>query len=408
MPDFENKKRITIKPAGLRGSVAVPGSKSELIRAVFCAALCDGQSRIGGVCLSEDVCAALRCAEALGAVWHREGDTVWIAGGMKKPEPTFDCGESAAVLRFAIPAAMALCGGGSFAGRGRLMSRPLEPYLALFRQWGTEYELEDGRLKLRGKLPCGEHHVSGTVSSQFVSGLLLALPLVGGGSVYAEGTLQSSGYADMTCDAMRRAGIRVRRDGDWFRVDGSYAPFEMSASGDWSQAAFWLAANHLGADISMKNLKTDSGQPDEIIELFARQMQTAGELRFSLESNPDLLPPLALMAAVRDGNCVFTGCERLRYKESDRLKSVASTLDRLGASVSIDGDELCVCGRSRLRGGCVDSFGDHRIAMMAAVASLACESPVEISGADAVNKSYPDFFRDFDRLGGFGCVTVSG
>ena len=408
MPDFETSKVIVNVTRPLSGRVDVPAGKSEIIRAVFCAALCEGESRINGVYLSDDVSAALRCAESLGAVWRNDGDSVLISGRVNPPEPVFDCGEAASVLRFAIPAAMALCGGGTFIGHGRLMARPLEPYFELFDQWGTEYELNENTLVVKGKFPSGSHRVSGSMSSQFVSGVLMALPLVGGGEVYAENGLNSSGYADMTCDVMRRAGACVSRTGDRFTVSGEYAPFVIDCVGDWSQAAFWYAANHLGADITIGNLKNNSNQPDEKIRELSSMMIKTGELCLDLSDNPDLLPPLALMASVRDGGCVFFGCERLKYKESNRLESVVCTLKKLGADIDPDGEKILVRGKQKLCGGAADSFGDHRIAMMAAVAAITCENPVEITGADSVNKSYPDFFREFERLGGHGCVSISG
>lgn len=406
MPDFEKAAAVSIAPRKLRGTLSVPAGKSRAVRLIFCASLCIGTSVLKGITLSEDVQAAMRCAGAFGADIRIDGDRLTVTGTRNVSEPVFDCGESAAVLRFAIPAAMALCRGGRFVTGGRLLSRPLEPYMKLFGQWGTEFGISQNTLNVSGFLPGGEHIVAGNVSSQFVSGLLTALPLVGGGAVRTEGPLQSKGYADMTVNVLRTAGIDACcKDGVYYSC-GDYKAFSAENDGDWSQAAFWYAAKHLGAELNICGTDQHSDQPDRrIVSLFAR-MASDGDLLIDLSQNPDLLPPLAVMAAVRMGSCRFTGLERLKYKESDRLGKTQELLSALGADIRTEGSELFVNGAEGLRGGTVDCCRDHRLAMMAAIAACACREPVIIEGADSVNKSYPDFFRQYEKLGGKGCVTV--
>ena len=399
--------QVTIKPSKLRGTVEIPGSKSQTHRMIFCAALCEGTSIIDNVTLSEDIRSTINCAEALGAEVSLSGDRLTITGFAHTPSRRFDCGESGATLRFAIPCALAVCGGGEFTGQGRLMERPLDTYFKLFDQMGIKYKM-DGTLSLEGKLCGGELTVSGDISSQFVSGLLLALPLMGGGRVKVIRPFRSADYVEMTCDAMWAAGVKVTRAGDSFAAKGEYRPFQWEIERDWSQAAFWVAANSLGAEVMLPGMNEYSRQPDrkilELRELLARD----GDIELDMSQNPDLLPPLAVMAAVRRGECRLYGAKHLRYKESDRLGAVTEILTELGAQIKELPEELHITGKETLVGGRVNSHNDHRMAMMAAIAATVCENEVIIEGAQCVNKSYPQFFNDYIRLGGGSCAVISG
>ena len=400
---------VKITPRRLSGVVTPPPSKSLAHRYVIAASLAAGVSTVRNLAFSEDIEATLRCMRVLGASWEpvEDGLRVTGIGGERRPFgelPRFDCGESGSTLRFLIPVALAVDGGGVFTGRGRLMERPQQPYFDLFDQRGVFHSLEDGVLTVRGSLSPGEYRLRGDVSSQFFTGLLMALPLLDGPSVVVSTTkLESAPYTAMTMGVLERCGVRVRWSpqlGAFGVEPGVYCPFEEAVEADWSQAAFWYAALALGSNLRLRGLKGHSAQGDAAVVAHYKKLSLTGEVRIDLSDCPDLLPPLAVMAAVRRGTTRFTRAARLRLKESDRLATVAGLLKALGGAASEEEDGLTVYGVSTLPGGTVDGAGDHRIVMAAAVAASRCQGPVVIRGAEAVKKSYPNFWRDYEALGG--------
>ena len=400
---------VKITPRRLSGVVTPPPSKSLAHRWILAAALAAGTSVVKNVAFSEDIEATLRCMEALGASWETREDRLQIAGigGERRPFgdlPQFDCGESGSTLRFLIPIALTVDQGGVFTGRGRLMERPQQPYFDLFDRRGISYALEGGALTVRGSLSPGEYRLRGDVSSQFFTGLLMALPLLEGPSVVISTTkLESASYTSMTMGVLARCGVHVRWSPalNGFGVEpGVYGPFEETVEADWSQAAFWYAAISLGSNLRLRGLKGQSAQGDAAVVGHYQKLALTGEVKINLSDCPDLLPPLAVMAAVRRGTTRFTHAARLRLKESDRLTTVARMLKALGGAVSEEEDGLTVYGVSTLPGGVVDGANDHRIVMAAAVAATRCHGPVVIRGAEAVKKSYPHFWRDYEALGG--------
>lgn len=400
---------VRIIPRRLSGTVRPPASKSMAHRFLLAASLAAGTSTVRGADFSQDIEATLRCMQALGAVWETTEDGVRVTGigGLRQPFgdlPRFDCGESGSTLRFLIPIALAVDQGGVFTGRGRLMERPQQPYFDLFAQKGITYTQEDGVLTLRGQLTPGEYRLRGDVSSQFFTGLLMALPLLEGPSTVVSTTkLESAAYVSMTMGVLDQAFVPVKYSpGEWaFQVSPAiYHPFDVTVEADWSQAAFWYAALALGSNIRLRGLNGYSAQGDIVITSLYRKLIQAGELTIDVSNCPDLLPPLAVMAAVRRGTTHFTGAARLRLKESDRLSTVYQMLKALGGASSEEADSLTVYGVSTLPGGTVDGANDHRIVMSAAVAATRCQGPVTILGAEAVKKSYPDFWRDYENLGG--------
>ena len=400
---------VQITPRRLSGVVTPPPSKSLAHRYVIAASLAAGTSSVKNVAFSEDIEATLRCMEALGASWETREDRLQIAGigGERRPFgdlPQFDCGESGSTLRFLIPIALTVDQGGVFTGRGRLMERPQQPYFDLFDRRGISYALEGGALTVRGSLSPGEYRLRGDVSSQFFTGLLMALPLLEGPSVIISTTkLESASYTSMTMGVLARCGVHVRWSPalNGFGVEpGVYGPFEETVEADWSQAAFWYAAISLGSNLRLRGLKGQSAQGDAAVVGHYKKLALTGEVKINLSDCPDLLPPLAVMAAVRRGTTRFTHAARLRLKESDRLATVARMLKALGGAVSEEEDGLTVYGVSTLPGGVVDGANDHRIVMAAAIAATRCQGPVVIRGAEAVRKSYPNFWRDYENLGG--------
>lgn len=398
---------IQIAPRPLAGTVTPPPSKSMAHRLIIAAALSGGVSTIQNVAFSQDIQATLRCMETLGACWERPAeDAIRISGIGAAPAvfpelPRFDCGESGSTLRFLIPIALAVAGGGVFTGHGRLMERPQKPYFDLFEEKRIFCEQKDGVLTVRGRLTPGEYRLPGNVSSQFFTGLLFALPLLDGPSAVASTTaLESADYITMTLEAMKNAGVTVSSSGLAFAVSpAAYQAFDGAVEADWSQAGFWYAASFLGSRLDIRGLNPQSAQGDMIVAALYWKLAKPGEVDIDVSDCPDLLPPLAVMAAVRSGATHFVNAARLRIKESDRLATVHQMLAALGGQAEEGPDSLTVYG-GPLTGGTVDGANDHRIVMAAAIAAAYCKGPTTILGAEAVNKSYPSFWDDYKRLGG--------
>ncbi len=405
---------VTITPSALAGTVRVPPSKSQAHRLLIAAALAHGASLIRGLAPSKDMEATRRCLEELGAEFQ-ETDRGLVVQGMaaghtsplrRLAYPRLDCGESGSTLRFLIPVALAVRGGGVFTGQGRLMERPLEPYFQLFRQKNISFEQRDGVLTVRGLLEPGQYALPGDVSSQFFTGLLFALPLLDGPSAIVPTTaLESADYIAMTCQALERFGVRTAATlslPPQYHVSGPqcYAAQEVTVEGDWSQAGFWYAAGALGCPVTATGLDPASLQGDKVIARQVEALAAAGTVELDVSQCPDLVPPLAAIAALRPGRTALVNAGRLRIKESDRLQAVARTLNALGAKVTEGPDHLVFEGVEALRGGQVDSFNDHRIAMMTAIAATRSRGTVTIHGAQAVEKSYPTFWQEYARLGG--------
>lgn len=407
---------IRITPAALTGTVTPPPSKSMAHRLLITAALSGGRSVISGLADSQDILATRRCLSALGA-WiedlspgtvrvHGLGNAIVEAG----PAPILDCGESGSTLRFLIPVSLLVNGQAEFVGHGRLMERPLKPYETLFREKGIVWKLENGVLNLDGgkgyddyALSAGAYRLPGNVSSQFFTGLLFVLPLLDGDSTLIPTTpLESIGYLNMTREAQQRAGVVSDWQGDTLLIPGNqrYQPFEAETEADWSQAAFWYTAAFLDHSVTLSGLNPASSQGDRVISELYWKLARPGDAEIDLSDCPDLLPPLAVMAAVRSGATRFVNAARLRMKESDRLATTAALLKALGGRVVERPDGLDVQGGTRFSGCTVDGANDHRIVMAAAIAATRASGPVTISGAEAVNKSYPSFWEEYQRLGG--------
>lgn len=403
---------ITITPGLLSGSITPPPSKSQAHRALIATALAEGVSMLKNVALSQDIQATIRCLEALGASFRWEGDTLAVTGLAGKPAPQgelplLDCGESGSTLRFLIPIALAVLGGGRFTGHGRLMDRPQGPYFDLFREKGIFYEQKDGVLTVHGRLEPGTFSLPGNVSSQFITGLLYALPLLSGDSeIVLTTSLESRGYVDMTLDVLDKFGVRVEnRDYASLRVPGnqSFQARDLTVEADWSNAAFWYAAALLESDVDIRGLDTHSTQGDAAIAGHYWTLARPADAEIDVSGCPDLVPPLAAMAALRGEELTtrLVNAARLRIKESDRLSTVTEVLNALGAEVEEHDDYLVIHGKDTLPGGVtVSGHNDHRIAMMAAIAATNCDAPVTITGAECVKKSYPNFWEDYEALGG--------
>ena len=401
---------IRIRPVPLHGAVTPPPSKSQAHRLILCAALAEGRSIIRNLAFSQDIRATLGCVSALGASWTEQENGVIAVNGIGGREftgalPHLDCGESGSTLRFLIPIALAVAGGAVFTGRGRLMQRPQKPYFDLFDQMGIKYEQKDDRLRVEGRLSAGEYRMAGNVSSQFFTGLLYALPLLEGQSrIIPTTALESEDYIRMTIQAQKLAGLSVEElPGGGYAVQAQrYRPMDVAVEADWSQAGFWYAAKNLGSDLTICGMDEQSLQGDRRIAEFAALLGREGDREIDVSQCPDLVPPLAAMAALRRGDCRITGAARLRIKESDRLSAVTAALNAMGAKVEEFPEELLIHGVGSLKGGAViDCCNDHRIAMMCAVAATRANGgETVLQGAECVRKSYPDFWQVYRELGG--------
>ncbi|NCB62081.1 MAG: 3-phosphoshikimate 1-carboxyvinyltransferase [Clostridia bacterium] len=383
---------MKLKPARLGGAITPPPSKSQAHRVLIAAALADGESKLSNLASSQDILATKRCLEALKT---------------PSPElPLLDCGESGSTLRFLLPLSLVLRGGGVFTGQGRLMERPMEPYAAMCAEKGIFLSQKDRLCTVKGTLKAGRFSMAGNVSSQFVTGLLYALPLLEGNSELVLTTrLESRGYADMTLDTLRRFGVRADYDGDRrFSIPGGqrYQPTDVTVEADYSQAAFFCAANAMGNSVEIRNLNPDSVQGDRVILSCYERLSKPGKVVLDVSQCPDLVPALALQAALRDGWVTkLCNAGRLRMKESDRLCSVTSELGRLGADIIQSGDSLVIRGLAGFHGGvAAQSHNDHRIAMMLGIAATRADAPIILMDAGCVAKSYPGFWTDYASLGG--------
>lgn len=403
----------------LRGSVSAVASKSAVHRLLICAAYSDAPTVIENVTFSQDIEATVRCLQQAVADVHREGNRLTVIPRHDRVlQPLMDCGESGSTLRFLLPVAAAT-GGGVFVGRGRLAQRPLSPLYELLAGQGCRLSpAGQFPLTVSGGLTGDTFTINGGVSSQFISGLLLAAPLLNRRvRIVMTGKVESYPYIRMTVDALRCFGVSVVEQDHVFTVEGNYiSPRCVSAEGDWSNAAFWLvgAAVSHSTELTVSGLKPDSLQGDRRITQFLCEagftvketpsaVQVFGEgtrpLSVDAADVPDLVPVLAVLAAALPGKTVIANARRLAYKESDRLQSVYRMLTALGGHVAVTEDSLTIEGTGGLHGGTVDACNDHRIAMAAAVAALICRNEVKIIGAEAVEKSYPAFFEEWKQKG---------
>lgn len=402
---------LTILPRKLQGTLKIPSSKSAGHRMVISAALAGG-GKVENLTISADIRATLEGMKALGADYSLDGSAAFFHGRSEVQGDTvvIDCNESGSTLRFLIPVAVALCPEKKliFKGRGRLLERPLEPYYRFFDEMGIRYGKSEEGLRVQGTLKSGVCKLSGKISSQFITGLLYALPLLTGDSkiVITDG-LESKGYVDMTLEALRTFGVKIEnREYQEFTIPGGqmYHPCDAAVEGDYSQAAFFYAADFIGSDVILKGLNPNSSQGDRAVQKILEDFAELGDYELDVSDIPDLVPALAAAAAYRAGKVTrFVNGSRLRMKESDRIATTCSMLRALGALAEEGEDSIIVRGQKTLPGtgeGHLDCCNDHRIAMAAAAAAVGCTGKVQLLGAECVAKSYPAFWEDYRHLGG--------
>lgn len=395
--------KIEITGGKATGKVTAPPSKSFAHRMLISAALCEGKSTVYGLAPSEDILATLDCIRALGAHCTIWGDTATVTGInalLSEPSAALGCRESGSTLRFMIPVCLLSGNPAELYGAGRLFSRPLSVYEKICREQGICFDKSEFGLRLRGKLKSGYYEVDADISSQFVSGLLFALPLLSGDSViHMNGTVASRSYIDITVSAIKRFGVEATwRDDRTIFISGGqkYSPADANVEGDYSNASFFAAMNKLGGEVQIDGLEPSSAQGDRrYIEYFDEIC--SGTPSLDVTDCPDLAPILMALGAAKNG-VILTGTSRLRSKESNRGEAMAQELAKFGAETSVGDDEIFVSRTLLSRPEtAVCGHNDHRIVMACAV--LMTLTGGEIDGAEAVNKSFPDFFSRLGELG---------
>ena len=416
--------KVTVSASKIQGEVQAIAAKSVAHRYLIAAALADKETFVGCHSVSEDILATANCLKAMGAGIERKDNGFFITPidrtAIDETVRQLPCNESGSTIRFLIPVVASLGMKGEFLKKGSLVTRPLKPLDEELEKKGTFLkEKEGGIVAVEGKLQPGIFELPGNVSSQYITGLLFALPLLDEDSEIRITTpLQSEDYVKITMDALKAFGISVIYEKNCFYIRGKQVytvKSEQRVEGDWSNAAFFMVGAAIGkSKITYTNLDKNSLQGDKAVVDILKTMGTCienSDCTYEVEGKvlkatsidakpiPDLVPILALAAAVAEGETVIYNAERLRIKESDRLKTVYETLNSLGADIEEKADGLVIRGIEKLKGGEVSSFNDHRIAMMAGIAAIVCEKEVTILQAEAVNKSYPDFFDDLRKLG---------
>ena len=413
---------VKFSPFVPNGTVNVPPSKSDVHRAIICAAMANGVSRISPVALSNDIKATIGCIKALGADAVLENNVLTVDGTnmYKNKTALLDCGESGSTLRFFIPIAAVGNINATFVGKGKLPQRPIGIFTEALPKAGTVCKTEGGLpLEIKGQLKSGIFEIPGNVSSQFITGLLLALPILEGDSeIVLTSPLESVGYIAMTIRTMKQFGVNIQATEKGWHIKGgqSYKTCDYTTDGDWSQAAFFMVLGAVSGKVTVKGVAKDSTQGDkkcaEILARFGAKVTQLdnevtvekGELKaITIDASqiPDLVPVLSVCAAFAEGTTKIINAERLRIKECDRLAAVTSELNKLGAKIIEKEDGLLVTGVEKLKGNVeVWSHKDHRIAMTLAIASTRCEEPIVIKDYECIAKSYPRFFDDFRTLGG--------
>lgn len=395
--------QMTIHPGRASGCVTAPPSKSMAHRLLICAGMCQGKSVIHGISGSADVLATLDCLRALGAECQREGDTVTVLGRDMRsvsPEGILSCNESGSTLRFMIPIALLSGRNVMFCGSPSLMQRPMDVYRMLCEEKGLVY-LQDGQsVFVQGPLRAGEYAVVGNISSQFISGLLFALPMVEGDStIRISPPIESRPYINLTIDALRTFGVEVIWQDEhtlFVRGGQSYRATETAVEGDYSNAAFLDALGLFGGEVAVKGLREDSIQGDRVYRRYF-EMLCKGTPTIHIGDCPDLGPILFAVAAAKNGG-IFNGTRRLRIKESDRAEAMAEELRKFGTALTVYEDTVVVYPADfHAPDTPLAGHNDHRIVMSLAV--LLTLTGGSIRGAEAVSKSYPEFFETIRALG---------
>lgn len=412
---------VTLFPGIANGTVKVPPSKSMSHRALICAGLSKGKSFINNVLLSDDIKATMSALEHMGAKFEISDSTIIVTGTkkVKYDGNPINCNESGSTIRFLIPVFSLSNKKVTFTGKESLFKRPFKIYEEIFKANEADFEIRSNSIVVNGRIKARDYYINGNVSSQFFSGLMFTLPLLKEDSkVFYKGNLESNSYIDLTIELLEHFGIDIQKikNGYYIPGDQAYKATDYDVEGDFSQSAFHLVAGIIGGHVQANNLSQESNQGDKKIIRIIKRMKgrvvytesgfitdkskTIGT-KIDISDCPDLAPIVALLGSVSTGTTILTNISRLRLKESDRVVSTVNTLSTLGADISVVNDEIVIHGKPQLKGGVtLDSYNDHRIAMMIAIAAFVCEQEIALLRPLAINKSYPHFFEDYKKIGG--------
>ena len=412
-------ERIIVKPNSLSGKIKAIPSKTYGHRMIILSALSQKASKLIIDEYNDDLSATLNCIKELGAEYSIDGEVLTIFPIEKvNSKPFLNAGESGSTLRFIIPVATALYENTVIDAKGSLKNRPIEPLLDGLSSVGVKFSNKTLPIESFGKFVGGDIELPGHVSSQFITGILIAASVLDKDSrIILTSKLESRAYVDVTIDVLKSYGIDVEKNSDGFFVKGGQClnpPEEVLVEGDWSNAAPFLVAGALHGEVEITGLNRNSIQGDRVIldtlKSFGAEVSISDTIKvksrekqplnMDINECPDLLPVLSILACGANGQSIFTGCHRLRIKESDRLTNSMEIINNLGGDAFIKDDSLIVNGSGCLFGGEVKSYGDHRMVMAATIASSIAKEAIEIHGFSAINKSYPRFFKDFKCLGG--------
>lgn len=411
--------KVKIYPGFASGEIKIPPSKSLLHRAIISASLAKGTSTISNIILSDDIKATINAFKQFGVNIKANNNKLEISNNKPLTHSslkTIDCNESGSTLRFLIPI-LANNKGIKFTGNPTLMKRPLTIYQSIFKANNNEFTFQNKTLFIKGDFKSGNYKIPGNISSQFISGLLFALPLKKNDSqITITDNFESKAYVDMTIKMLDKFNIKITKKNNTFFIKGNqeYQANNIEIDSDFSQLAFFAVAGIINGDIKISNIPANSLQPDKTIIDLIKQMngniaynnqayyfkksETKG-INIDVSQNPDIAPILSILAGLSKGKTNILNAKRLKIKETNRLFASYDVLTKLGVNVKMGNDSLSIIGQSEFYGSIFDSYNDHRMVMSLAIATLRNIHPITINNAEAVNKSYPNFFEDLQSLG---------
>ncbi len=412
---------VNCTPSVLGGKISAISSKSEMHRILICAALSEKTTKIKCNVMSKDIAATLNCLKSMGTDISVNEDIITVKPNIFKEKADLDCGESGSTLRFLMPVVSSLGIDAIISGHGRLPERPVSPLKEEMEKKGVIFNTDNKfPLHLTGQLQPGEYEIEGNISSQFITGLLFALPILNGDSkIKIIPPFESKSYVDITISVLKKFEIEIEEKENNYIIKGNQkfiSPEEITVQGDWSNASFFLCAGALSEkSVTVTGLDINSPQGDkkilDVLSSMGADVKINGNV-ITVKKNklnaitvdasdiPDLVPIISVVATACQGDTRIINAQRLRIKESDRIKSVVDMLRVVGAEAEETDDGIIIKGKIDLHGGKVDGYNDHRIVMSASILSTLCNGNIEITDSNAVEKSYPDFFADFNKIGG--------
>lgn len=395
---------IIITPSQLNGEIRAINSKSQAHRLLICAAFSDRKTVIKCTDISQDITATAECLNNIGAEIIRKDDCFIVNPVKTVPKTaTIDCNESGSTLRFLLPVVCALGIEATIIMRGRLPERPLSPLWEELEKNGCVLKKEKDKIYTKGILKANDYFLRADISSQFISGMLFAIPLINGScSLTLTGNVESASYINLTLDALKKFSVEIKVNNGTYTLENTYhTDTDFEVEGDWSNGAFWISADYLSDEkIICSGLLENSLQGDKKITEILKSIKEK-DTTVDAKDIPDLIPIISICASLTPSRTTTViNAQRLKIKESDRLKQTHDMITNLGGEITVTDDGLIIKGKEMLLGGKVDSANDHRIAMSTAIASIKCRNEVYLHDAQAVNKSYPHFWEDFKKLNG--------